>query len=95
VQTILFISHAYLHLFFSLVVGSQYLNQRIHTFVNKYNAQYDGHGPIIQIFNDHDVESRDYTANMDGRHYHYLNMLRIRLLMNQIQCVKTELGSKW
>jgi hypothetical protein len=76
-------------------VGAQYLNQRIHNFVEKYNAQHDcGNGPIIQIFNDHDVESCDYTTHTDGRHsYHYLNMLRIRLFMNQLQCVQN--GANW
>jgi hypothetical protein len=78
-----------------LSIGAQYLNQRIHDFVEKYNAQHDcGNGPIIQIFNDHDVESCDYTTHTDGRHYHYLNMLRIRLFMNQVQCVKNH-GANW
>ena len=41
----------------------------------------------IAIFNDHDLQSCAYSEPNDGRHYHPLNLMRIRLLANMIQCL--------
>ena len=41
----------------------------------------------VAIFNDHDVFSCPYSKAEDGRHYHPLNLMRIRLLANMIQAL--------
>ncbi|CAB9497352.1 Cyclin-Dependent Kinase [Seminavis robusta] len=58
--------------------GAQHLNQRTFDFVAKKGNE--GKNVTIAIFNDHDLQSCDYTAIGDGRHYHDLNLIRIRLL---------------
>jgi hypothetical protein len=62
--------------------GSEYLNERLRTYVNGLDNQKPSF--YVGIFNDHDVESCDYTD--DGRHYFRLNLLRIRLLANLLEC---------
>jgi len=45
--------------------------------------------PIVQIFNDNAIQQCSYTPNKDGRHYFQLNLPRIRLLLNQLQCIQS------
>jgi hypothetical protein len=66
-------------------VGSDYLNQRLRQFVQQ-QQQKPSNKVSISIFNDHDVESCPYTGTSDGRHYHPLNLLRIRMLGNMLAC---------
>jgi hypothetical protein len=65
--------------------GSKDLNHRLLEFVQKTQ-------PTLKImkmdvYNDHDVESCPFSEPNDGRHYHALNLMRIRLLANMIQCL--------
>jgi hypothetical protein len=62
--------------------GSDYLNERLRTYVKGLEKQKPSF--YVGIFNDHDVESCDYTS--EGRHYKSLNLLRIRLLANLLEC---------
>ena len=54
------------------------------TTANRTNVNDD---MTIAIFNDHDIQSCAYSEPNDGRHYHPLNLMRIRLLANTIQCL--------
>jgi len=63
--------------------GSDHLNQRLRHFVDDLEEQ---PGMYVGVFNDHDVQHCNYTKEGDGRHYHTLNLLRIRLLANYLQC---------
>ena len=63
------------------------LNHRLLEFVDKYNKQSHQSNMTVAIYNDHDVESCEFTDDEDGRHYHPLNLMRIRLLAHVIQCL--------
>jgi hypothetical protein len=65
--------------------GSDYLNQRLRQFVQQ-QQQKPNNKVSMSIFNDHDVQSCPYTGRSDGRHYHPLNLLRIRMLANMLAC---------
>jgi hypothetical protein len=66
--------------------GASYLNERVRKFVEK--NQNISAKLFMGIYNDHDVETCPFTGGGDGRHYHPLNMLRIRLLANHLhQCL--------
>jgi hypothetical protein len=73
--------------------GAKDLNHRLFEFVHEYNMKNNnqqkstGHDLQIAIFNDHDTQSCPYSEPDDGRHYHPLNLMRIRLLANMIQCL--------
>ena len=41
----------------------------------------------VAIYNDHNIQSCDYTEKKDGLHFHSMNLARIRLLGNMIQCL--------
>lgn len=62
-------------------IGVCHLNERLRRFVQerKKNATVK-----LRIFNDHDICNCSYTERKDGRHYHALNLLRIRLLGNYL-----------
>ena len=62
--------------------GASYLNERLFVFVKSLPEMA---GIKIGIFNDHDVEQCQHCK--DGRHYHESNLLRLRMLGNQIQCM--------
>jgi hypothetical protein len=64
--------------------GVLHLNQRLRAFLTK-GAQIPPHLDV-GLFNDHDMQSCPYTAAKDGRHYHNLNLARIRLMANHLQC---------
>ena len=67
-------------------VGVQNLNDRLFHFVqNMLDRKATTSNLTISIFNDHDVFTCSYTREADGRHYHPLNLLRIRLLANMVQ----------
>ena len=69
-------------------VGVQNLNDRLFRSVqNMINTNAATLNLTISIFNDHDVMSCGYTRVTDGRHYHPLNLLRIRLLANMVQAL--------
>ena len=74
--------------------GVKDLNHRLLEFVQKQQQQQQKQRPsnnmTIAIFNDHDLQSCAYSAPNDGRHYHPLNLMRIRLLANMIQCLYKE-----
>lgn len=63
-------------------VGATHLNNRLVDFVRKRR---NDSKLQIGIFNDHDIESCHFTT--DARHYHALNMVRIRLLGNLLECI--------
>jgi hypothetical protein len=65
--------------------GVSYLNERVRKFVEK--NQNISSKLFMGIYNDHDVETCPFTGDGDGHHYHPLNMLRIRLLANHLQCL--------
>ena len=73
--------------------GSNYLNNRLVKFVNDYNANNtnndtnNNNSMVVQIFNDHDMQDCSYTTVGDGRHFQGMNLLRIRLLLNQLDCI--------
>lgn len=64
-------------------IGAAHLNQRVVEFVM---ARRNTTKLKVGIFNDHDIESCSYTGEQDGRHYHALNLVRIRLLGNVLKC---------
>mmetsp|Transcript_33569 Transcript_33569/g.73962 ORF Transcript_33569/g.73962 Transcript_33569/m.73962 type:complete len:398 (+) Transcript_33569:180-1373(+) len=64
-------------------IGAAHLNQRLVEFVM---ARRNTTKLKVGIFNDHDIESCSYTGELDGRHYHALNLVRIRLLGNVLKC---------
>ena len=66
-------------------VGVQHLNDRLFQFVRDMPPANATSNLTISIFNDHDVMSCNYTKATDGRHYHPLNLMRIRLLANMVQ----------
>lgn len=66
--------------------GVTYLNDRLFQHVKELQ-HHSSPNLTIAIYNDHDVESCNYTSIPDGRHYHPLNLVRIRLLANMIQCL--------
>ena len=67
--------------------GVQFLNDRLFHFVGKMAPANATSNLTISIFNDHDVMSCTYTKDTDGRHYHPLNLMRIRLLANMVQAL--------
>lgn len=71
--------------------GVKDLNHRLLEFVQhkqRQLVQEDATNNLtIAIYNDHDLQSCTYSAPEDGRHYHPLNLMRIRLLGNMIQCL--------
>mmetsp|Transcript_15978 Transcript_15978/g.34741 ORF Transcript_15978/g.34741 Transcript_15978/m.34741 type:complete len:427 (+) Transcript_15978:168-1448(+) len=68
--------------------GVQYLNQRLRDFL-KNNASVPS-GLDVGLFNDHDMQTCRYTEVNDGRHYHNLNLARIRMMANHFQCYLNE-----
>ena len=70
--------------------GTTHLNRRLSAFVEKLLLEHpntNNHSMHVGIYNDHDIESCEYCGADDGLHYHRLNLMRIRLLANQLTCV--------
>lgn len=69
--------------------GAEALNKRLYQFVGNTNVRLQlRNSPLkIAVFNDHDIESCEYTMKGDGRHYHKLNLARVRLLGNYLDCL--------
>jgi hypothetical protein len=65
--------------------GVRHLNQQIYKFVNQLDPI---EGLVVGVFNDHDVESCPYTTEGDGRHYHSLNLLRLRSMSYVIRGIE-------
>lgn len=65
--------------------GASFLNSRLQRFVHSKRGSVAN--MTLAVFNDHDVESCEYTELLDGRHYRPLNLLRIRLLGNILSCL--------
>lgn len=65
------------------------LNHRLVEYVHKLNTKRSPQQShlTVAIYNDHDIQSCKFTEQGDGRHYHPLNLMRIRLLSNMIQCL--------
>jgi hypothetical protein len=68
------------------------LNNRLIKFVNEFNTNNNNNNNnnnsmVVQIFNDHDMQDCSYTTEGDGRHFQGMNLLRIRLLLNQLDCI--------
>jgi len=57
-------------------------------FVEERGGGNGDSGMRIVVFNDHDVLTMNYTERADGRHYHPLNLMRIRLLGNYLRCLR-------
>eukprot|EP00956_Cyclotella_meneghiniana_P024002 scaffold47789_cov32-Cyclotella_meneghiniana.AAC.3 len=79
--------------------GSRKLNERLRKFVNNTSngsgsqKVKDGTGTPhsrlkIAVFNDHDLQSCKTTTARDGRHHVRVNLARIRLLGNYINCMQ-------
>lgn len=66
--------------------GSNLLNSRLHRYV-KHKERNDGK-MYVGVFNDNQIQQCEHTAVGDGLHYHTLNLLRIRLLGNYLQCAR-------
>jgi len=66
--------------------GSNHLNARMSRFVKDYQRE-GNPGIEIGLYNDHDIESCAFTNTSDGRHYHSLNLVRIRLLAHLLWCM--------
>lgn len=68
--------------------GSTHLNQRMEVFVKENRVRMkEKLGIEIGLYNDHDIERCAYTNTSDGRHYHSLNLVRIRLLGHLLWCM--------
>jgi len=67
-------------------IGSQHFNQQINAFVKNLEPM---ENLTVAVYNDHDVESCSYTKEGDGRHYHNLNLLRLRSMANLIQGIES------
>lgn len=65
-------------------IGSAHLNRRMEKHVREWQAP-EGSNLTMRLLNEHDLQSCSYTN--DGRHYHTLNLVRIRLLGNIINCL--------
>ena len=68
--------------------GVSRLNDRMRRFVEERGGGNGDSGMRIVVFNDHDVLTMNYTERADGRHYHPLNLMRIRLLGNYLRCLR-------
>ena len=72
--------------------GSSGLNERLYRFVDarrKQQHQSISTSPSIKlvIFNDHKLQSCETTGIGNARHHHILNLARIRLLANLLDCM--------
>eukprot|EP00581_Thalassiosira_minuscula_P018212 CAMPEP_0183716766 /NCGR_PEP_ID=MMETSP0737-20130205/10541_1 /TAXON_ID=385413 /ORGANISM="Thalassiosira miniscula, Strain CCMP1093" /LENGTH=569 /DNA_ID=CAMNT_0025946069 /DNA_START=12 /DNA_END=1721 /DNA_ORIENTATION=+ len=65
--------------------GSLGLNRRLHQFVESARGRHPS--LKIAVFDDHDLETCETTAVEDGRHHHPINLARIRLLGNHLDCL--------
>ncbi len=65
--------------------GSAHLNQRLYNFVESHQQKTS---LALHVFDDNIIKSCDYTQRGDGRHYHPLNLVRIRLLAHLISCIE-------
>jgi len=71
--------------------GSGYLNERLYRFVDK--KQHDSKCRVkLHVLNDHDIQSCKYTPLGNARHYHEMNLARIRILGNIMTCDETVSG---
>jgi len=64
--------------------GARYLNDRMYRFIAEHLP--DDLPFKVGIFNDHDIQSCNYTQPHDGRHYFDMNMVRLRVLGNILSC---------
>ena len=75
--------------------GSTHLNQRMDVFVKENRGRIkDNLGIEIGLYNDHDIENCVYTNTSNGRHYHSLNLVRIRLLGHLLWCMAGDIAKK-
>ena len=67
--------------------GSDELNRRLFAFVENYHREQSTLSQQLKviIYNDRDMQDCGYTRPGDGRHYHALNLARIRLLGHYIE----------
>jgi len=65
--------------------GSEYLNHRLFMFVKRRQRTTKA-GLNLLVLNDHDMQSCRSTVENDGRHHHWLNLARIRILANMLTC---------
>lgn len=65
--------------------GSAHLNQRLYNFVESHR---NTTSIVLYVFDDNTIKSCDYTNKGDARHYHPLNLVRIRLLAHLISCLE-------
>lgn len=68
--------------------GSIHLNSRLREHIPAAKIVSSGSGggnfALVTVFNDNAVQSCRYTNTEDGRHYHPLNTVRVRMLGNLI-----------
>ena len=70
--------------------ASDALNQRLYAFVNDIQVKKKTTSPqlTIEVYNDHDLQFCGASRTpSDGRHYPVLNLNRIRLMGNVLECL--------
>lgn len=68
-------------------IGSIHLNRRLFKYVKKrIKSKLRKSSLRVEIFDDNRIQHCNYTKDKDGRHFHPLNMMRLRLLGNYITC---------
>ena len=65
--------------------GVVHLNQRLYKFVESHR---NTASLSLHVFDDNIIKSCEYTGRGDARHYHPLNLVRIRLLAHLISCIE-------
>lgn len=65
--------------------GVEQLNQRLRAFVTKKLLHKDA--MLVDIFDDNAIQQCRHSPENDGLHYHASNLMRVRLLVNQLSCV--------
>jgi len=69
------------------LTGSQNLNRRVKKFLAENRPLLQNSGLTVALYNDHALQSCEYTDPGDGRHFHTINLVRLRLLANMINAM--------
>jgi hypothetical protein len=68
-------------------IGSDHHNQRLLQFVKDRK---DATTLKLAVLPDRNIQSCQFTGMLDGRHYHQMNLARIRLLGNVVMSLKVK-----
>lgn len=76
--------------------GTSALNRRMRSYLQETNllrTHYRENSSLpplhVDIFDDNIFQSCDYCSGNDGMHYHKLNLLRARMMANQVACLQS------